>query len=65
MTVLIHSRNTPASNRLDHAIKSSDKEDQTDNDMKKPAVHSPEYNVATSIEVTLDDLGGRSDALGG
>jgi hypothetical protein len=32
---------------------------------RKTAVHASEVDAAISIEPTLDDFGGRSDALGG
>lgn len=58
-------RNPPALRGLGDHLKLSDEENKTDNDVKKPLAHSPEHNVTTFIDVTLDDLGGRSDALGG
>ena len=65
MTLFIRDRNPSALHGFGDTLKSSDEEDKTANAMKNPVAYSPEHNVVTFIDVTIDDLGGRSDALGG
>jgi hypothetical protein len=58
-------RRASQSSKLSYTIKSSHDEVKTDYDTKKVAVHSSADDAAISNELTLDDFGGRSDALGG
>jgi len=53
------------SNRLSYAINSADRETKAEHDTKMVAAHSPAIDSVVSRELTLDDFGGRSDALGG
>ena len=52
-------------NTLRYPIKSADDETKADNDTKLVAVHSSRDEAAIGAGLTLDDFGGRSDALGG
>jgi len=65
MSLYMRWKNASELNGLSHALKSSDAEDKSDNDTKKRAVHTSENDTAASDQLTLDDFGGRSDALGG
>ena len=51
--------------RLSSGIKSAGDEVQADSAAKKVAVPSSENDTDTARGLTLDDFGGRSDALGG
>lgn len=51
--------------RISYATKSVDHEAKADSDTKKMAEHASENDAAIASELTLDDFGGRSDALGG
>ena len=53
------------SSRLSDPIKSTEDQVKVDSDTKKVAVRPWEYGPAILAELTLDDFGGRSDALGG
>jgi hypothetical protein len=60
-------RRTKASNvsRFRNTVKRADNEHRTDHDAKKLAVQPSEKDLARARGLTLDDFGGRSDALGG
>jgi len=51
--------------RLRYTIKSAGDEVNAGYDAKKLAEDSSEQDAATATALTLDDFGGRSDALGG
>ena len=51
--------------RLSSGIKSAGDEFKADSAAKKVAVHSSERDTDIARGFTLDDFGGRSDALGG
>ncbi len=51
--------------RLSYPIKASADGIGSGSEPRKTAVHASEVDAAISIEPTLDDFGGRSDALGG
>jgi hypothetical protein len=51
--------------RFRYTVKSADDELRADCDAKREAVHSSEKDTDLAAELTLDDFGGRSDALGG
>ena len=51
--------------RLSSSIKSAGDEVEAGSNAKKVAVHSSERDTDTAPGFTLDDFGGRSDALGG
>jgi hypothetical protein len=51
--------------RFGYTVKWADHEGRTDNDVKKVAVQSSEKDTTLTSELTLEDFGGRSDALGG
>jgi len=51
--------------RLSSGIKSAGDEVKADSAAKKVAVPSSENDTDTARGLTLDDFGGRSDALGG
>lgn len=51
--------------RLRYTIKSAGDEVNASYDAKKLAGDSSEQDAATAAGLTLDDFGGRSDALGG
>jgi hypothetical protein len=51
--------------RLSPGIKSAGDEVKADSAAKKVAVPSSENDTDTARGLTLDDFGGRSDALGG
>ena len=51
--------------RLSSSIKSAGDEVEAGSNAKKVAVHSSERDADTAPGFTLDDFGGRSDALGG
>lgn len=53
--------------RPGYAMKSSDDQARADPDPKKLSARSPneDSTISMSSELTLDDFGGRSDALGG
>ena len=53
------------SSRFRYTVKSAADELRTDHDAKKAAVQSSEKDAAFASGLTLDDFGGRSDALGG
>ena len=53
------------SSRLSYAMKSAEDQVRADSDTKKVAVRSSEYDPVILADLTLDDFGGRSDALGG
>jgi hypothetical protein len=53
------------SNKLNLTIRSADTKDSAGNDKKKIPMRSGKRRAAAAIELTLDDFGGRSDALGG
>jgi hypothetical protein len=46
-------------------IKLASVKTDADKTNKKPKMRSPKGKLSASIELTLDDFGGRSDALGG
>jgi hypothetical protein len=58
-------RRALALNRLNYAIKSAGDETKAGFDTKMLAVLLSDDNTAIASELTLDDFGGRSDALGG
>jgi hypothetical protein len=62
-----HTRRRRASHlsRPSLAIKSADDDARTDYDTRKVPEHPSEEDASHLAEVTLDELGGRSDALGG
>ena len=64
MTLHSRSRRARESTRLSYAIKSADDGSKAEYDTKMPAALSPEDWV-TYRQLTLDDFGGRSNALGG
>jgi hypothetical protein len=51
--------------RLSHPIQSPADGFRSDSKSRKTAVHASEVDAAMSTKPTLDDFGGRSDALGG
>jgi hypothetical protein len=51
--------------RFGYTVKWVDHEGRTDHDVKKVAVQSSEKDTTLTSELTLEDFGGRSDALGG
>jgi hypothetical protein len=51
--------------RFLYTVKPADDEVRTDYDTKKASVQSPVQDSALVTGLTLDDFGGRSDALGG
>ena len=51
--------------RLSSSIKSAGDEVEAGSNAKKVAVHSSERDTDPAPGFTLDDFGGRSDALGG
>jgi hypothetical protein len=51
--------------RLSHPVKLSADGVRSDSQSRKTAVHVSEVDAAMSIRPTLEDFGGRSDALGG
>jgi hypothetical protein len=51
--------------KLSFAIKSADDDVRADYDAKKMPEHSSEKDTGIATGLTLDDFGGRSDALGG
>jgi len=51
--------------RLSYTIKSAGDEVKAGYDANKLALDSSEKDTATATGLTLDDFGGRSDALGG
>jgi hypothetical protein len=59
------SRRTLELKRPHFSIKSSDGETPIDYDTRRVAPHLLEQHAAMARELTLDDFGGRSDALGG
>jgi hypothetical protein len=65
MSTYTSRRRAPESSRLSYIIKSAADEVRADHDAKKVAVHSSHDDAAPASELTLDDFGGRSDALGG
>ena len=50
---------------LSHQIKSPADRVRSDSRSRKTAMQASEVDVAMSTKPTLDDFGGRSDALGG
>jgi hypothetical protein len=60
-----HRGTTSESSRLGSPVKSPTKEVGSDSEPRKTAVQMSEVNAAFSTEPTLEDFGGRSDALGG
>jgi hypothetical protein len=50
---------------LSHPIESPADGVRSDSKSRKTAVHAPEVDASISTKPTLDDFGGRSDALGG
>jgi hypothetical protein len=50
---------------LNHPVKSPTDGVRSDSKSRKTLVHASEVDVSMSIKPTLDDFGGRSDALGG
>ena len=63
----LYTRRTRAShlNRRSYAVNSADDEGKTDYNAKKAAEDSSENDSVDAAGLTLDDFGGRSDALGG
>jgi hypothetical protein len=59
------SRKALESDRLSYSIKSADGETRVVYDTRTVLPHSLEKHAVTFSELTLDDFGGRSDALGG
>jgi hypothetical protein len=53
------------SSRRSHADKSADEKPPADDDAPQVAVRSSERAASSAARLTLDDFGGRSDALGG
>jgi hypothetical protein len=51
--------------RFRNSVKSAADELRTDHDAKNAALQSSEKDSAFASGLTLDDFGGRSDALGG
>jgi hypothetical protein len=51
--------------RRSFKFQSSDDEAAPDSDRRRVAMHASEKDLAHSDAPTLDDFGGRSDALGG
>ncbi len=51
--------------RLSHPIKPPADGVRSDSKSRKTSVHALEVDAAMSTKPTLDDFGGRSDALGG
>ena len=51
--------------RLSSGVKTAGDEVEAGSNAKKVAVHSSERDTDTAPGFTLDDFGGRSDALGG
>jgi hypothetical protein len=51
--------------RFRYAAKSANDEVRADCDTNKVAIHSSEKDTDLGTKMTLDDFGGRSDALGG
>jgi hypothetical protein len=60
-------RRAAVSSRLSrtYTVKVGDDGMRADQDAKMVAVHASENDAALATELTLDDFGGRSDALGG
>jgi hypothetical protein len=52
-------------NSHNRAFEPADDKSKADRHLREAAVDPHEYGGSSADEVTLDDLGGRSDALGG
>jgi hypothetical protein len=50
---------------LDRVVKPADNEVKVEGNTKEGAVNPSGLGTDSSLELTLDDFGGRSDALGG
>ena len=61
----MHRRRVLESNGFNQAIKPSHDKDKFEKNMNNVTTNSSDNNSAISDELTLDDFGGRSDALGG
>jgi len=60
-----HRRRGSELSRLRSPLKSPADGVGSDSESRKTAMHASEVNAALSTEPTLEDFGGRSDALGG
>jgi hypothetical protein len=60
-----HRGSTAESRRLSSPLKSPTKGVGSEPQSRKTAVDASEVNAALATEPTLEDFGGRSDALGG
>jgi hypothetical protein len=60
-----HRRRASELSRLSSPLKSPTDGLGSDSESRKTGVPASEVNAALSTEPTLDDFGGRSDALGG
>jgi hypothetical protein len=58
-------KNASEFSRLSHPNKSPADGVRSDSKSRKTAMHASEVEAAMTTKPTLDDFGGRSDALGG
>jgi hypothetical protein len=65
MTPYMREKRAPKLSRFGKTIKSVDEKVTNDNNKKEGVARDSENETVASVDLTLDDFGGRSDALGG